>query len=251
MSKHIYGIGFSLLILQAPAAWAQIVIDNQSINVDSISIGKNSNVGSVVIDGQSVDAANAESQETGTKTVTLANFNSIRVAIAADVTISQGEPAAATLSGETRVLDKVAFDITGNQLTIRPSTSFSTQQPLKIELVAPHVEAVALDASGQIEVRDVAESKLTLTINGAGDISANGQVANLTGLISGAGDLKLRRLEAAQADVTVEGAGNVEVTARQRLAATINGSGDIVYFGEPAAVTRNINGAGLIQADGE
>lgn len=189
----------------------------------------------------------AFSAQGATKTISLSEFSRVRVDLSAEVTVTRGEPATATVSGESRILDLVAFEYADGELIIRPSTSFSSQQPLKIALVAPHIDELALNGSGEIDMHDILEPRLTLAINGAGDITASGRASNLVAVIRGAGDLKLRRLETVKADVTVEGAGNIEVTALQQLTAVINGSGDIVYFGQPTALRREINGAGLIR----
>jgi hypothetical protein len=72
-------------------------------------------------------------------------------------------------------------------------------------------------------------------------------VESLNALVNGAGNLDLRRLAAAQARVVVNGTGNVDVDASDRLDATVNGVGNIEYQGKPKVLNTAIHGIGSIR----
>ena len=79
-----------------------------------------------------------------------------------------------------------------------------------------------------------------------GDITARGSVGILEAVVSGSGDLSLQNLKAEHINVTINGSGDAEVWANQSISAKVNGSGDIVYKGNPTEVDTRVNGSGDI-----
>ena len=65
-------------------------------------------------------------------------------------------------------------------------------------------------------------------------------------MVSGSGDLSLQKLQANHVNITINGSGDAGVWANQSIAAQVNGSGDIVYKGNPTEVDTKVNGAGDI-----
>jgi hypothetical protein len=94
------------------------------------------------------------------------------------------------------------------------------------------------------------------TIHGSGDIAvsnfANG--ASFNALIHGSGNIKVqnsafhieaRGLQAKEATADVFGSGDISLSVIDKLKATIHGSGNINYWGNPAVET-NIQGSGRV-----
>ena len=117
---------------------------------------------------------------------------------------------------------------------------------MKIAIEVPLLTHVAINGSGDIRLSDVTKDTLALVINGSGDITAQGQVDELTADINGSGDLHAATLEAKAVQVKVNGSGDAEVKASDTFKASINGSGDIVYIGAPARVQTAVHGSGTI-----
>lgn len=65
--------------------------------------------------------------------------------------------------------------------------------------------------------------------------------------VSGAGDVRLERLAAQQAEVEVSGAGSVHVHASDFLTASVSGVGDVVYSGRPEQVKEDVSGVGEVR----
>jgi hypothetical protein len=66
-------------------------------------------------------------------------------------------------------------------------------------------------------------------------------------VVSGAGDVRLERLVAQEAEVEVSGAGSVHVHATDSLTASVSGVGDVVYSGRPEDVQEEVSGVGEVR----
>ena len=169
--------------------------------------------------------------------------------------------------GDTLVLGRDVDWIDG----VRPSV------PVEFRVVMPALAAVNVSGSGtaairgwsaadlrlsvsgagQIDAADVRADSAALVVRGAGTIFATGlQAEAMTCEMSGSGRMTTAgeaqhvaielsgsslyrgsRLRAAQISVAVQGAGQAFVWADERLEARINGTGRVLYRGEPAVTT--------------
>ena len=91
------------------------------------------------------------------------------------------------------------------------------------------------------------ESQFSGTILGSGNITATGTVQNLSASIKGSGNLNLQSVQARAARVSIAGSGDATVNASDELSASIAGSGDIRYAGDPPRVEKNVAGSGSIR----
>jgi carbon monoxide dehydrogenase subunit G len=108
---------------------------------------------------------------------------------------------------------------------------------------------VGVSGSGDLEVRELAAENLEVTVSGSGDVEARGTVDVASISVRGSGSVALEALQSRDARVTVSGSGNVQVWATERLEATINGSGDVSYRGEPRVVESDVSGSGRLSPD--
>ena len=65
--------------------------------------------------------------------------------------------------------------------------------------------------------------------------------------MSGSGDLRLFDLRAREVHVSIAGSGDAKVNASERLDATVAGSGDVRYRGNPKEVAQSVNGSGSVE----
>jgi hypothetical protein len=65
--------------------------------------------------------------------------------------------------------------------------------------------------------------------------------------VNGSGDIHAAQITAVNADVDVNGSGKVDVFCTHKLKATIHGSGDINYWGNPTVVETDISGSGRVR----
>jgi hypothetical protein len=105
---------------------------------------------------------------------------------------------------------------------------------------------VRLRGSGDVAFDQVNAKVLDLDISGSGDFIARGKVNKQTIAIGGSGDVNAGGLEGESVSVTVSGSGDVRVWATTALNAEVRGSGDIVYRGNPATLSKSVSGSGDI-----
>ena len=105
---------------------------------------------------------------------------------------------------------------------------------------------LTIDGSGEILVRDASVESLTVRLEGSGGVSIGGNADAQDVEIDGDGDYRAADLRSVEARVAIRGAGDAELSVSGALDARIDGSGEIVYEGDPE-VTKSISGSGEIR----
>lgn len=105
-------------------------------------------------------------------------------------------------------------------------------------------KSLAVSAAGAVEAdfTGLDVEVLNISVAGAGEFRLSGKAERLSVKFDGAGDLNAKELIAKEADVTVNGAGSVELSCKEKLSAAINGAGNLEYYGSP---TTSFSGGGL------
>ena len=75
---------------------------------------------------------------------------------------------------------------------------------------------------------------------------AAGTATHLEAMLDGSGQAKLLGLVARDVHAVVGGSGEILLIATDRLDASVPGSGEIIYAGNPAHVTKSVSGSGAI-----
>ncbi len=106
----------------------------------------------------------------------------------------------------------------------------------------------SIQGSGDIKLPSVQASVVNISVKGSGDVMVAGNADKVGVEIMGSGDVHTRRLIAREADVKISASGDADVYAKEKLTASVYGSGDIRYAGSPANVSRTVKGSGSIEA---
>ncbi len=210
-----------------------------------------SSTGTITINGKVVSGGGDKNFINGSgKRITqnrdIKDFYELQVDVVADVKVKHGKQAKCVISGDDNIVPIIKTENKGGLLKISTSKSYSTKQNLEIAIEVPMLKKLVLNGAGDVKMADVTKDKFDLKINGAGDITASGNVKELKAVTNGSGNLNLSGLKAEKVYVTIDGAGDAEVWAASYLKAVINGSGDIVYSGNPSKVDSSINGVGEV-----
>lgn len=179
------------------------------------------------------------------------SFRKVDVDGVFDVSIELQKKQNVELRGDNNILPHIITKTSGDTLIITSDKSICPTLPLKVHISQDNIERLDSDGSNDIVVSGVNNRSLTLNLNGTSDVRASGTTREFTAKISGAGNLRARDLHARDAKVTVVGSGDAEVYASEKLDASIDGVGDISYFGSPESVTKNVTGVGDIQEGDE
>ena len=192
-------------------------------------------------------------------------FTAIEVEGSGIVTLSQGIVQSLTVETDDNIMSVVKTEVVGGVLHLGfvPGTSVGRMTRLAFRITAPRIEGIVISGSGDVraatplrastismEIRgsgtidaSVEADSLRAAIGGSGGINVAGHASDLSVTIDGSGALKARDLAAVTADVHVNGSGAVDVTVRDTIAISINGSGDVTYGGS-AKATVHSSGSG-------
>jgi hypothetical protein len=180
----------------------------------------------------------------------VAPFSRIEVRGSTEVTVGHGRRAALRVEGGTNRVDDLRTWVEGATLVVEQEDTSGTidigGDPARVVARAPEVEAVRIDGSAKVVLRDLHGQRFGASIHGSGEVRAGGQVERLRTRVDGSGTLRLAALRAGDAAVAIFGSGSADLGATERLHAQIDGSANVTYAGEPAIV-ENISGSGRIE----
>lgn len=176
-------------------------------------------------------------------------FTGVELAGVGTVVVRRG-PTRVSVSGDDNIVPLVTTRVVGGTLVIGEQPgSFSTRSPLVVDVRAPSLEATILSGSGTLEAHGVAAGAFEARVSGAGTLTVDGDAGALTAAVSGTGTARLERLVARDAHVVLSGVGSAHVYATHSLDASLEGTGSIVYGGNPPLVSKRVTGLGSVAAD--
>lgn len=106
--------------------------------------------------------------------------------------------------------------------------------------------AVSVSGSGDVYAEDLKLDNCNISGTGSGDLKLKGKAATFVASIMGSGDINAYGLTAVNVKVKCNGSGDVVVQAVEKVTATLNGSGDLTYYGSPEYVDVESNGSGEV-----
>ena len=222
-------------------------------SAESWSFSNNaSSTGKIIIDGQDMSDPNASiAKGSGVKETihrNISDFSTINSQGNFDIQYTQSEKPNLSITGDNNIIKDVITEVNNNTLRLSINKSFSSQLPINITLSSPKINSVTVNGSSDIKLNAIKAERLELNLNGSVDLHASGTVNQLDVKLTGAGDANIKSLIAQVATVDLRGSGDVNLTVTEKLNANIFGAGDIVYFGHPSEVNKQISGAGDIEA---
>ena len=173
-------------------------------------------------------------------------FRSVELAGANTVHIVVGGAQSVVVRGDDNLLGKITTRVKAHTLVVGNTGQFSTSSPMSVDVAIPALDAVTLSGSGIVTAVHVDADRLKVTLGGSGIVTASGTARRVDVALGGSGDAVLRRLTAEDARVDVTGSGRVLVHVTGTLDASVEGTGTIVYTGDPYGLTQRVTGVGTI-----
>jgi hypothetical protein len=183
------------------------------------------------------------------ETRNLRGFSSIVLKGSADVDVTVAEePGPVVVEAEDNIIPLIETRVQFGRLIIstRPNTNIAATRPVRIGVTMKALDSIRLEGSGNIQASDLNGTALEIDLPGSGNITVTGTVDKVKVTMRGSGQIICSGLRAKAATVNLPGSGNVTVYASESLDATLKGSGNIQYSGNPATVRRSITGSGNI-----
>lgn len=206
-------------------------------------------IGSILIDGKNITQGNLvqDAGKSGKITQALENFNKIESNGAFTVNYKSGQ-AGIEITGDENIVKLVVIKVLNNTLYLGTEKSYSTQSPLIIKVSAPQLSSIRSQGSGEVTVNDISSEQFVINIFGAVNLKAAGKTTNLVIEVNGSGSVNTEALPAQQVTVTTLGSGNVTLNSSESLKAQLTGSGNIIYYGNPQNISKQVLGSGQLIA---
>ncbi len=202
------------------------------------------------------------------KTLNVAQFHGIDVQGSIDVVLTKAAEQSVEVEGQANLVDLVTVEVSKGVWTITTSKDYSTDKPFIVHIHVPVIDEVSISGSGDVKsestfaagdvhlsiegsgdmVLGFNAKSVKADIQGSGDIKLSGTAQSFGASVEGSGDINAKNLAAETAAVSTAGSGDITVNATGSLTASIEGSGDVLYKGSPANISRNVAGSGEVRA---
>ncbi len=127
-----------------------------------------------------------------------------------------------------------------NEVTLSGSGNINSAETLKSSSFL-----AMISGSGRISLNIEAQS-IAASVSGSGKIELNGKAQNLDSAVSGSGSINAFDLITAETTSMVSGSGTSKINTTEKIRASVSGSGNIYYKGNPKKDDIKVSGSGKV-----
>lgn len=150
------------------------------------------------------------------------------------------------IEADDNLLPLIETQVSGNTLRIRPTRNYSAEDPPKIKITVPNIEAFSANGAGKFQVSGLNNEKFQVSLNGAPTFSASGTTKMIGVDTNGAAKVDTHNLHAAHAVVDSKGVSRVDLGVSDQLDVTVSGPSHVTYKGDPV-VNKTVHGPGKVE----
>jgi hypothetical protein len=156
-------------------------------------------------------------------------------------------PARIVITGSNEALERVRV----GQGQIRWCEDCRAINGLEITVSGVTLHNVALGGADiDIELGQLDQDRLNLSLAGTGKIKASGRVDQLHASIAGAGNIEMPDAKVQRANINIAGSGDVAVTPKEEANVHVAGSGRVRMTAMPVRLNQSITGSGGVRVMG-
>lgn len=203
------------------------------------------------------------------RTLTVPAFHGIVLEGSMDVELTPSGTRSVVVEAQANIAELVTAEVKDGICHINTKgDGFSTDRTLTVHISLPMIDFVSIEGSGDVKgtglftmddlklstngsgdmTLEVAAKKLAASIEGSGDMKLSGSCDQVKVSVQGSGDVNARGLKSSSAQVAIAGSGDVTVNTSMELTASVEGSGNVLYEGDPKNVSKDISGSGEIRS---
>ena len=106
---------------------------------------------------------------------------------------------------------------------------------LDIDVDATGVDSLDVTYKGtnSLDIKNINMDTFKMNTNSSGKVKLSGNIAKLEFVSKGSGDIDAKDLATTNADITLDGTGDMVVSVLDTLNVAINDKGNLTYYGEP------------------
>jgi hypothetical protein len=212
------------------------------------------------VDGEDGFRHGSRAQDLGpdvTRSVAFEGGERLELDLGAEVTYVQGAANTVVITGPQAVIDRVR--IQGSRIWMEDGpervtlrwengslNGWSDSERISIVVTAPAVTAFDVEGSSDVKIHDYDQTALAIDLSGSGEIEVDGRATTLELDISGSGEADLSRLVLTDANVAIAGSGEARLGPTGQADISISGSGDVELTEQPATLNQSVSGSGDI-----
>ncbi len=201
----------------------------------------------------------------------VSGFDAVRWGGGGELILDQSGREHLSIEAEPAVLARVVTEVRERRLHIgfMPGRSVHSEQPIRWRLEIKTLSELDVGGAGNVRAGPLVVPALALTLGGSNELRlaaltarhldarldgagllqiSGGQVEAQRVVIGGACDYDAPRLQSREAELVIDGSGQMLVAVAVRLVARIGGSGQVRYRGQPR-VHSAVSGAGQVGRD--
>jgi Putative auto-transporter adhesin, head GIN domain len=183
----------------------------------------------------------------GNKAINVSAFTAVETHSDIKAAISYGTSQEVTATGYDNLLNILDFKVENAVLKLNFNSTYNTIRNGNViaTIKVPILSGVTIHGSKNIEVSGFANGDtFDAKIHGSGSIRVNNSSYKSALLgVNGSGNIEAEGLQTKQSEVNINGSGNAGIFVTERLKASVFGSGNIYYWGNPALeIVRNGSG---------
>lgn len=195
----------------------------------------------------SVAVADASADDDITQTRELDVFTGILVEGAMDINVEVGKDQEVKVTTESRYMDRVETRVENGTLIIGQKGRRWRHASLEVDIQVRSLDNFNVEGAADAYIEGISSDNFTVEIGGAVDLTLEGSCVKAEYTINGAGDINAREFICEDVSVEINGAGDADVYASEKIEATLNGIGDVSVYGEPTNIRPRINGLGSFE----
>lgn len=184
----------------------------------------------------------------GTETREVAPFSELSIAGDLSVEIAAGaEEPSLTVTGDDNLLQFVHVRQRGRRLRVELEPArYAFEQGVAVRIGVPELSDCRLEGREEVSIEGLSGESFVLVVDDTAAVRGSGAVGSVEVEVNGTSTVDLSGLEAHAAAVQINGTATVTVNASAELRAEINGTGSVLYRGQPATTSIEINGTGHV-----
>lgn len=177
-------------------------------------------------------------------------FTSISVHGPISVTVDAGKAQSLTVRGDPKFVKDLSSEVVNGELRLRLDDKRykSRHDDPRVVITMPALRALDVEGAGEIKLNQVRGERLDVNYRGAGRVEINGEVKTFSMKAEGVGEVDAKKLVANDVDIRFRGVGEASVYAKDKLDATVQGMGNLTYYGKPRVVNKSASGIGSVSA---
>jgi len=180
------------------------------------------------------------------RTFALAAGTQLVMEVPVELDFVRGDKAGMVVEGPTAEVDRLVFE--NGHLKLKDGGR-DLRHGIKVRITAPQIAGLDFQAPGDVTLSGLDQDEMRLTSQSAIDLEAQGKVKRMFVTAEGAGNFDLGDVEAEDATVRMDGAGNVVIAATGAVDVVLNGVGNVSLLKKPRLLKSAINGIGTIDHD--